>query len=105
MTIKDTTYLNAAMTAKELSAKKIFLSTRPSTVLGELLDASVSFLSPKTTNTESALLRPSGIASPVILRTPEELASEVFFNTSAGKEDSVHSLKIAALAEDLASLS
>ena len=102
MTIKDTTYLNAAMTAKELSAKKIFLSTRPSTVLGELLDASVSFLSPKTTNTESALLRPIGIASPVILRTPEELASEVFFNTSTGREESVHSLKIAALAEDLA---
>ena len=101
MTIRQNTYLNAAVTAKELAEKKIILATRPSTLLGDLLDASASFQSPKTTNAESVLLRGRGTVGPVILKTPDALADEVNMITRDGDEQSYHSLKIAALAKDI----
>ena len=102
MTIKSSTYLNAVMTVKELSAKGINLTTRKASVLGDLLESSVSFQAPKTTNAESVLLRPNGAVGPVIIRNEEDLANEVQNNTANYETSSVHTLKIMALAEDLA---
>lgn len=102
MSIKTSTFANAAVTAKDLSARSIFLTTRHGSVLGELMEVSTSFQSPKTTDAASILLRPAGSVGPVVLRTAEELGRDAEMNTGNGEDMSIHSLKIAALAADLA---
>lgn len=46
--LKKETYLSALMVAKELEGKGLYLSAKPDSVLGQLMDASVSFLQPST---------------------------------------------------------
>lgn len=101
MSIKQNTYLNAVTTAKELSAKNIHLTARPSSLLGELMDLSTSFIAPKTTDAPAILSNP-GYKNAGSMLDAEERANSVSGITGDFNKMSQHSLKIAALAEDIA---
>lgn len=101
MTISETGYLNAAMAAKELASRGIHLSVAPSSVLGELLELSASWISPKTTNMAAILSNP-GVQSGNFSEPAECRASNTNAITRDNVEQSQHSLKIAALADDIA---
>lgn len=99
--IKANTYLNAVPVAQELCATGAKLTVRPSTVLGQLLDASVSVETLQTTN---PLLQPvrSGAQAPLYMESADSRASTVEYVTANREEASVHSMRIAAIVEDLA---
>lgn len=100
--IKSSNYLNAVSTARELTAKGITLTARPSSVLGELLDLSASFMQPKTTDLPRILANPNALSNNLLSLSEEERSWQVEAVTGDHVEQSLHSLKIAALAEDIA---
>lgn len=99
--INKAAYLNAVMSARELDAAGISLQARPTSVLGELMDLSVSFQTTKTTELP-ALLVSNKLNRNALLLSDEERADSVVWNTSNHEESSQHSLKLAALADDIA---
>lgn len=101
MTIKETTYLNAAVSALELSASGVHLSANVSSPLGELLDLSVSCNQVKTTDAPAILMSP-GFRQSAEPMSAEERARHVSYVTTGYQEESLHSLKMAAMAADIA---
>lgn len=99
--LNQTTYLNALTIAQELAEKSITIGARPSSVLGELVDLSVSSSTTKTTDLTGITVR-SGNNNSLLLLTPEERACNVYSNTGDFCEQSQHSLKIQAMADDIA---
>ena len=99
--INQATYLNAATVAKELADKNIYLQARPTSVLGELLDLSTSVLAENNTDLPRILVNPN-TPNQIALRSAEERANAVQYTTGDYHEPSQHSLKLMALAEDLA---
>lgn len=99
--IRENTYLNAVNTAQALSERGIHLTTRPASLLGELLDLSASPFAVKTTDAPRILAN-SGAVSSNLLLAPEERAAAVAATTGDYPDPSQHSLKLMALAEDLA---
>lgn len=101
MSIRVDTYQNAALKAKQLSARNVFLTTSESTVLGQLLDSSVSHVEQSTTMMPSVLLGQVR-ATPSLVKDVGYFADDVAANTRDGEEPSIHTLRIQALSEDLA---
>jgi len=102
--IKKNTYLNAVPTATELADKKIFLSASPSSVLGELLNLSASYVMPANTELPRILANPGAGQSTTLLLDEEFRATDVECNTGDYETQSLHSLKMMALADDIAPL-
>lgn len=99
--INQATYLNATAVAKELADKNVYLQARPTSVLGELLDLSTSVLAENNTELPRILVNPN-TPNQIALRSPEERASAVEYTTGDHVEPSQHTLKLMALANDLA---
>ena len=99
--INQATYLNATAVAKELADKNVYLQARPTSVLGELLDLSTSVLAENNTELPRILVNPN-TPNQIALRSPEERASAVEYTTGNHVEPSQHTLKLMALANDLA---
>ena len=99
--IQKDNYLTALNVAQDLAARKINLTARPSTVLGELLDLSASCSTMKTTMPVTLTGNPSP-NNQMLIRSPEDRAMDVECNTSIYNNDSQHDLKLQAMADDIA---
>ena len=99
--INRATYQNAATVAKELAESGVYLQARPSTLLGELMNLSTSVDTIQTTNLPTILANPNSRGDN-LLRSMEDRAVDVECTTINSETPSLHSLKIAALADDIA---
>lgn len=100
--IKAGSYKAALATAKELDSIGIRLKARPTTVLGDLVTLSSSFQAPPDTNLPMVVLKP-GMKRIMGDKTADERATDVEWTTQSGYDNtSQHSLKIEALADDIA---
>lgn len=112
--IRQTTYFNAANFARKLEASNQVLRAKDSTPVSELIDLSASCFTTREAN--NAMFHPNRVANqrlhsaltggPVTQLTEQDRANEVFLNTTMnfkeGQSETQHSLKIDALATDLA---
>lgn len=103
MSISAACYTNAAIVAKELSSKGIYLDVPPTSVLGELLDSSVSFESPKTTELP-IVMAGAGATGMNYAPLMSTRAQDVEYLTKNYEELSMHSKRIADLVNDIAPL-
>lgn len=99
--IKQETYKTGLASASELESVGIYLKARPATVLGDLVALSSSFQEPPNTNLPTMVLR-SGMNRIQNSWTAEERAVNVEMMTVSYDKSSLHSLKIEALADDIA---
>lgn len=100
--LRQNTYLNAATVAQSLAARNIHLTTRPASLLGELLDLSVSPFAVKTTDEPRILVNSQMVAGSKLSLPAEQRAEDIAWITGDHPEPSQHSLKIQAIADDLA---
>lgn len=101
--IDQLTYKTALTTAEALAAKGVFLSVAPSSVLGELVDASASVVTQKTTEMPVLLANP-GVRGGNLVLTASERAGAVYYTTMDGEDVSLHTKKLQAIAEDIVPL-
>lgn len=100
MTISNACYQNAAQAAKDLAERGIYLDVPSASVLGELLDASASFASPKTTELPMVMAG-AGAVSKNWSTSIECRANDVAYITGNFEELSMHSKKVSDLVDQI----
>ena len=100
--IQRNSYLNAVQTAKNLEDRKIALSASQSSVLGELMDLSCSVTTTVANTTLARTVTANTSANAIRVTTPEDRACEVGYTTGNHDGPSQHSLKVQALADEIA---
>lgn len=99
--LRQNTYLNAAVVAQSLADRNIYLTTRPASLMGELLDLSVTPFAVKTTDAPRILVNSQMIAGSKLSLPAEQRAEDIAWVTGDRPDPSQHSLKIQSIADDL----